>query len=275
VSVNVKPDEKITELAEHYLRYGYAAPLLIIPEDRARATLTAVREVMTRPGIAPAPGKEQSKGRLAALVGQGEASPVPFIECRHLDSRVIYDLCTAAPVLDFARGILGEDLLLWRSTIISKPTGGPAFRWHQDYGGVFGPREPYGLEPPLHLTVWLALTPVTVANGCLRFVPGAHHVLPSEPSGSGPRATLLTRPEFVDESNAIDVRLAPGEAAVFGDRALHASRPNTTDESRIALAIRLTIPQVRVRSHFLAHRNMLVSGRDSLGANPMAQQPDA
>ncbi|MDT0262457.1 phytanoyl-CoA dioxygenase family protein [Jatrophihabitans lederbergiae] len=259
------------ELVATYLADGVVHPITVFPPDDCPPLLAAVRDVLTRPGPAPAPSQEQSSGRLASV--SGTQSSVPFVESRHLDSRVVFDLCTAPPVLDLARGILGDDLLLWRSTIIAKPPGGAGFRWHQDFGGVFGAHESYGLEPPLHLNVWMALTPTTRANGCLRFVPGMPQVLPGAPSGPGQRATLLTREEHIDESRAIDAPLAAGEAAVFGDRALHASWPNETDEARLGLAVRITLPQVRVRSHFPGHRNILISGRDALGVNPLAPPP--
>lgn len=256
-----------------YLRDGFFAPLTVIEPARVDGVVAAIREVLETAGLAPEPTAEQASGRLASMVADSPRSPVPFMESRHLDSRLVYDICVDPVVIESARTILGDDLLLWRSTFIRKQSGGPEFRWHQDYGGVFGPDQPYGLQPPVHLSVWIALTRTTAANGCLRFMPGIGHVLPSAPSGPGKFATLLTREEFVDESRAVDVPLEPGQAVIFSDRALHASWPNSTGEDRLALAVRLTIPQVRVRPHFRGHRCILVHGRDALGANLLASPP--
>jgi non-heme Fe2+,alpha-ketoglutarate-dependent halogenase len=222
------------------------------------------------PGLAPAPPAELVAGRLAALVDSGPGtSPVPYIESRHLDSPVVHRLCTHPALLSAARALYGQDLLLWRSTFIAKADGGPAFQWHQDWGGVFTPGDEYGLEPPLHFTFWIAISDVPEDSGCLQFVPGTRAVLPARPQGDGSRATLLIDDEAVDSSKAVAMPLRPGQCAVFTDRALHASGPNTSGNQRLGLAVRLTVPSVKVRPHFPQHACVVVSGEDRAGLNSL------
>lgn len=252
---------------------GFLGPIDLLPPEEMARLRADLEPVLRVPGRAPAPAESESSGRLAAMLPtQAGASPVPFIECRHLDSASVYRLCTHPVLLDVARDLYGEDLVLWRSTFIQKGESGPAFQWHQDWGGVFGQYEDqYGLEPPLSFSFWIALTEANEDNGCLRFVPGARRVLRQVPASTGPRATLLVDKEDVDESKAVVMALRPGQCVVFTDRALHASGVNRTDTVRMALAVRFTVPSVQVRPHFPGHACVLVSGRDTVGLNRMAE----
>ncbi|MFI9275835.1 phytanoyl-CoA dioxygenase family protein [Kitasatospora sp. NPDC052896] len=253
---------------------GFLGPLtLMTPAEMAglRVELDAVLET---PGLAPAPDAEQSRGRLADLMAPRQGgSPVPYVESRHLDAPAVHRLCTHPALLALARSLYGEDLLLWRSTFIVKASEGPAFGWHQDWGGVFAPGEAYGLEPPLAFTFWIAISEVPEESGCLQFVPGAGAVLPAAPSGAGRRATLLVGDDAVDTASAVAVPLRPGQCVVFTDRALHASGPNVSGAERIGLAVRFTVPAVRVRPHFPGHAVVLASGRDTAGLNALATPP--
>jgi non-heme Fe2+,alpha-ketoglutarate-dependent halogenase len=253
----------------------FLGPIDLMPPERMAELGPRLLRALESPGRAPAPTAEQSAGRLSTMVkSRTGGSPVPFIECRHLDNRDVYDLCTTPELLRIARALYGEDLLLWRSTFIEKAAGGPDYRWHQDWGGVYGQGDEYGLEPPLLFTFWIAISEANEENGCLRFVPGVRGVLPAEPAAPGPRATMLIPDGAVDESSAVSVMLRPGQCVVFTDRAVHSSGPNSLDAPRLGVAVRLTLPAVRVRPHFAGHACMLVSGKDSAGLNTLAPVPD-
>src|SRR4051812_1219551 len=73
----------------------------------------------------------EEASRLAATVSREIAGPEqtavgPLVHCRHLDSRLIYDLCSMPEVLDRAEALLGPDLVLWRSNVWHKAPGAPA-----------------------------------------------------------------------------------------------------------------------------------------------------
>jgi hypothetical protein len=71
-------------------------------------------------------------------------------------------------VLDAVESLLGPDILLWDSTfIIKEPGDGKKVSWHQDLTY-------WGLEPQDVVSVWLALSPATVASGCMRMISGTH-----------------------------------------------------------------------------------------------------
>ncbi|MEU7524215.1 phytanoyl-CoA dioxygenase family protein [Saccharothrix sp. NPDC042600] len=268
------PPELAPERLRHYRDDGFLGPLTLMSPAEAAALRPQLDRVLATPGPAPAPTVEQARGRLSTLVAQRDgSSPVPFIECRHLDSPVVHRLCTHPRLLAVARALYGEDLLLWRSTFIAKAVGGPEFSWHQDWGGVYAAGEGYGLEPPLLFTFWIALSEVTEDNGCLRFVPGVREVLPARPASPGARATPLVDQGQVDTTAVRTMPLRPGQFVVFTDRALHASGPNVSGVERLGLAVRYTLPAVRVRGHFPGHACVLASGVDTVGLNALADPP--
>lgn len=262
------------EERQRYRDQQFFGPITLMPKEKMTALRPVLERVLQQPGRAPAPIAEQSRGRLSELVASASGgSPVPYIECRHLDARVVYDLCTHPRLLDVARSLYGDDLILWRSTFIEKAAGGPEFRWHQDWGGVYGPGEEYGLEPPLLFTFWIAITQTTEENGCLRFIPQVRRVMSAMPASTAPRATMLIPEDAVDTSQMVAMPLAPGQCVVFTDRAMHASSMNRAAMSRLGLAVRFTLPAVQVRPHFDRHACILASGRDTVHLNTFIDPP--
>jgi hypothetical protein len=249
-------------------------PITLMEPHEMALLRPRLEDVLGRPGFAPAPSHEASAGRLSSLLAsRNGGSPVPYVECRHLDSRTVYDLCTHPVLLECARSLYGEDLLLWRSTFLEKAAGGPEFRWHQDWGGVFAADEPYGLEPPLLFTFWIAISEATEDNGCLEFIPGLGHVIPGVRASGEARATLLIPESELDTSRAVSMPLRPGQCVVFSDRAVHSSKSNRADLPRLGLSARFTLPAVQVRPHFAGHACVLASGRDTVGLNTLVPPP--
>ena len=112
------------------------------------------------------------------------------------------------------------------------------------------------------------MSPVTEANGCMRFVPGSHkgELLPHKDTFTD--ANFLTRSQEadieIDDQDTILVPLAPGQALLHHGKLLHASAPNRSNERRIGLAINYLAPHVRqvVAKHDFA---VLVRGEDKFG----------
>lgn len=158
--------------------------------------------------------------------------------------------------------IIGPDILVWSCGFFIKEADSRSFvSWHQDlnYWGLDGDRE---------VTAWFALTPATVENGCMRFVPGSHrrrdvpHVDKFAPDN------LLTRGQEiaveVDEASAVDVLLRAGQASFHHGHLFHASGPNRTSARRLGVAIRFVAPSMRQVSGdrlLVSH----VSGEDRYG----------
>lgn len=204
------------------------------------------------------------------IVGPDQWPVGPLVHCRHLDSRLVYDLCTLPTVLDRVADILGPDLVLWRSNVWHKAPGAPAVAWHQDFNH-------WPLEPMINVSVWLALTEATIENGCVMVVPRSHReIRPLELAGQGDpfRETIVTAPS--DETTAVPMELAPGQFFLFSEKLVHRSGVNTTSSPRTGVVSRLTTPAVRVNQDLLLdgrHSNILVRGVDRHGLNRLTAPP--
>lgn len=174
----------------------------------------------------------------------------------------MYDVVTSPAVTDAVAEVLGEDLLLLKCNMFIKEPNTPHFvSWHQDLTY-------WGLEQHDEVTAWLALSPATVASGCMRFIPGSHREAIVAHRDTFDAANLLTRGQElaveVDESRAVDAVLAPGQMSLHHGKLFHASHPNRTGERRIGAAIRFIKPSMRMRG---GARNCatLVRGEDRYG----------
>jgi crotonobetainyl-CoA:carnitine CoA-transferase CaiB-like acyl-CoA transferase len=147
-------------------------------------------------------------------------------------------------MLDAVESVLGPDILLWDSAYVIKEPGNRRFvSWHQDltYWGLG--------ETDHELTAWIALSPATAASGCMRFVAGSHGqaILPHRDTFAADN--MLSRGQEiaveVDEADAVEVLLQPGQMSFHHGRMFHASGPNRSADRRIGMAIRYVTPEVR------------------------------
>ena len=173
-------------------------------------------------------------------------------------------------LIDAASRFLGPDLMVWSSGLFIKEANTPSYvTWHQDLTY-------WGLDDAQELTAWFALTSSMVESGCMRFVPGSHKKQLVTHVDSFAEGNLLSRGQEVtvdvDESDAADVVLNPGQASLHHGHLFHASGPNTTDDRRIGVAIRYISPSMKQRSgdrSLVAH----VSGEDRHGNFTVAGTP--
>ena len=165
-------------------------------------------------------------------------------------------------ILNAVSQIIGPDLLVWSCGFFIKEAGSKSFvSWHQDLNY-------WGLDGEQEVTAWLALTPATVENGCMRFVPGSHakKVVPHVDSFAPDN--LLTRGQEiaveVDEASAVNVVLRAGQVSFHHGHMFHASGPNSTNSRRLGVAMRYIAPSMKQVSgeKLLVSR---VSGKDEYG----------
>src|SRR5689334_6039447 len=80
----------------------------------------------------------------------------------------VHELVKNPRVLDAVEALLGPNILAWGTTWFSKMPGEKTYvSWHQD--GTY-----WNLRNPAVATAWVALTPCSAANGCMRVIPGTH-----------------------------------------------------------------------------------------------------
>lgn len=160
----------------------------------------------------------------------------------HLYLTFLNDLVRHPRILDAAEDVLGPNLFCWTSTFfIKEPADAGFVSWHQD-------ATYWGLSSPDVMTVWLALTPADLLNGCMAFLPGSH-AGQVEHRDTFDKNNLLSRGQeiavAVDESQGVYVPLAPGQASMHHVLLVHGSAPNRSQDRRIGLAIRYIPTSVR------------------------------
>ncbi len=136
-------------------------------------------------------------------------------------------LASHSRLVPVVQQLLGEDLLLFRSTLMLKPAHhGSAHALHQD--SAYWP-----MDPPALVTVSIALDEATPANGCIKVIPGSHEwELQEWGHIAQAQEAPLTQRQDIDVSAQIDVPLAAGSAVLFHSKLVHGSGANATDRSR-------------------------------------------
>lgn len=139
-------------------------------------------------------------------------------------------------ILGAVEPIVGPDIMVMSADIWRKVPGETRhISFHQDAGYWF-------LDPPEIVTAWVALTPATVANGCMSFALGTYKLNLVEHENTYAADNMLSHGQTVKIDLArfprVDDVLAPGEMSLHHALLAHGSGPNTTDAPRVGICIR-------------------------------------
>jgi chlorinating enzyme len=210
--------------------------------------------------------KDYFEGLLKALPAEvrPESMDVP-----HFSHPELFKWLFDDQVLDLVEPILGPDIALFSSHFICKPKGnGKRVPWHEDSA--------YWRDMLSNMevcTVWLAIDPSRLENGCMQVIPRTHNtgrqgfsdyddvdttknVFPVE-------ITKLQR----DESKAVAIELEPGQASLHDGRIMHGSEPNTSNLRRCGYTMRYMSTRTRFNQEKYGqyHQIYLARGKDHAG----------
>jgi len=240
-----------SEIAQAYSRDGFVFPYAVTSEENAATLLAdleaAETELIDRPN------------ELALLHSYPD---------RLLPS---FDKLIRHPrLLEAAAQLLGPDLLVWSSGLFIKEANTSSFvSWHQDLTY-------WGLSDVAEVTAWFSLSYSNMQSGCMRFLPGSHRNQAVPHIDFFADANLLSRGQeiahAVNENEAVDVILKPGEASLHHGHLFHASCPNQTNDRRVGAAIRYIKSSMRQTS---GEKSLVaqVSGEDPFGNFKIAESP--
>ena len=153
------------------------------------------------------------------------------------------DLVRYAPLLDVIEDLIGPDILVFHTTVWLKEANSESFvPWHQD-------ATYFGLAPFEQVTAWIALTPSTRENGCVQILPASHREGQRPHRDQVDERALLSRgqtlSETLEEANAVDLTLEPGEVSFHHTLAKHRSAPNHSTKRRIGIGVSYIPAHVR------------------------------
>ena len=245
------PDVSPADIRTLYQQDGYCFPFTVMTQELA-ATYRAKVENLEAQTVA--------NPQHRALWYGNSSFVVPFVD----------EITRLEAILAPVRAVLGPDVILWRASFFSKEPHSQHFvSWHQDLTY-------WGLNQTDEVTAWLALTDVTVENGCMRFLPGSHTRDIVEHRDTFAEVNMLSRGQElaveVDEAKAVNVLLEAGQMSIHHGRLFHASHANTSNNNRIGLAIRYILPSMQQVSGEKAYAR-LVCGEDKHGNFHLLPRP--
>jgi ectoine hydroxylase-related dioxygenase (phytanoyl-CoA dioxygenase family) len=127
------------------------------------------------------------------------------------------------------------------------------------------------------VSAWIAFTPSSIESGCMKVVPGTH-LRQVEHKDSFHEKNLLTRGQEiaaeVDEADAVNVLLEPGEFSLHHVLIVHGSAANRADHPRIGFAVRYIPTSLRQLSG-IRDSATLVRGTDRHGNFDHEEAPRA
>jgi non-haem Fe2+, alpha-ketoglutarate-dependent halogenase len=226
---------------------GYASPIPVLDAFEASQALAAFNAV------------EAAMDPAARSIG---------ILHQHLTNQAIWQIATHPRLLDAVAQVIGDNVVLLGTHFFVKYPGQTEayVAWHQD-------ATYWGLQPAKAVTAWLAIDRADVDNGCMRVIPQTHKqgILPH---GTASRAgNLLSVNQSIDashinETDAADIILNPGEMSLHDGLLVHGSNPNKSSRRRAGFTVRFTSPDVQLvgnakQKH--AWKPMLMRGQDQHG----------
>ena len=196
-----------TEIA-HYQQEGWVVPRFRLPPHeiaRLREALDAL--IRANPGVRP---EKLVSAHVDGDNGEGVRGDARFLALAR-DPRIV----------ELVSDVIGDDIVLWGCHVFCKPAGdGYETPWHQD--GHYWP-----IRPLANCTVWVALEPSTIENGCLRVIPRSH--------------LGRTLHEHLHEERTdltLNQRLEPGQMSLHDVYMIHGAAPNRSSKRRTGVALR-------------------------------------
>ena len=188
------------------------------PVDYSQMAMQLDRE----PGTGkPGPQSRGHKGATLAYrkIQQLEFDPV-FLE--YMKSPIFEEICQRT------YGV-GAPVNCFRAMFMNKPAyEGTYLVWHQDRWT--------NLDRDPQITIYTALDPATVDNGCVHIIPRSHQTLINSSHGSG----FLTDEQIEEvamKAEHLPLELSAGEVALLHNWTLHSSSTNQTEIPRRAFSI--------------------------------------
>ncbi len=134
-------------------------------------------------------------------------------------------------LVDSVEQLLGEEVYHYHSKMIMKDAKvGGAWAWHQDYGYWYQ----NGVLKPDLCSVFIAVDPCTVENGCLQVLKGSQtigridHVLTGDQAGADMERVEVAKQRM----ELVHCVMNPGDALFFHGNLLHASDRNNSENPR-------------------------------------------
>jgi len=198
---------------QQYNQNGFVSPIRIMSEEEADSIRAKIEEIERE---FPEDFNSENRNNL------------------HLTFMVLDELAHNKVIVDVVEDLIGPDISLWSSVMFIKDAFSDHFvSWHQDATYM-------GMNSNNFLTPWIALSPSTLEMGCMTMIPGSHKLSILKHEDTFEKNNILTRGQVVkdvDESNAVDLILNPGEMSIHHGAVIHGSKPNRSKHRRMGFSL--------------------------------------
>lgn len=190
----------------------------VVPYDRMLMQLDSATGKYSDAG-------EQTRGFKGATLEYRKIQDLEYdsVFLKYLQRPIFRDICAR---------LLGAEasVSVFRAMFMNKPAGrGTWLPWHQDRWNYLD------RDPPI--TVWTALDPATVENGCVQVIPGSHRLGIINPAHHSAFLTDEQTAQHVSPDKIVFLELQPGEVVLLYNWLLHASDVNRSTTSRRAFSV--------------------------------------
>ena len=140
-----------------------------------------------------------------------------------------------------------EDVQLFTSSfVVKEPHPQGVVPPHQDWSFVENE------EDYCSVTCWIPLQDVNMDNGCMGLLKGSNHFFNNHrPSPSPQVGTPLKKHMFTIFPFLELLEMKAGDALFFNNKTIHASPPNITEETRLAIGLGFTQKEAPLRHYYL------------------------
>lgn len=142
-----------------------------------------------------------------------------FLSNAYRSSQVVRRFSAGPAMTEILLSLGLTDAWLRWDQAVWKSAGGPRFPWHQDNG--------YSGLDATHVQIWIALTPMTRATGCLEVAPG-HHRRAARHHWVDGHAIMDT------PTGVLSIEADAGDVVVFSSLLPHSTSPNPAGPARLA-----------------------------------------
>jgi ectoine hydroxylase-related dioxygenase (phytanoyl-CoA dioxygenase family) len=161
----------------------------------------------------------------------GEGGNVRLSLWNHPGDTVYGMFARCESIVDSAAKLLNDEVYHYHSKMIMKDARvGGAWTWHQDYGYWYQ----NGVLFPNLTSVFIAVDPATIENGCMQVIPYSHNLgrIEHELKGEQAGADMERVTEILKRLPLVHVEMQPGDALFFHANLLHRSDQNTSENPR-------------------------------------------
>ena len=173
---------------------------------------------------------------------------------RHADIPLVARLFEDASLRASVKEFFGDQLLLWRSSIILKNQSSSETRWHHDRHFERGDENINLEDLSNHFSFLIAVTDIGENQGLIEYIAGSHLPLPGivrdlTPYHLKPKEDHFL-PSPVEEFGRLkQLPLRAGQFALFHSALVHHSKPFIEGSRRVAIAGRLVRKGTDIPEH--------------------------